>query len=116
MQSKLTINPSYDLCPDSHIFLYHFDEVKSAHILALGDNDEQTAQTLWENGYFNIRGIDLRPHCRQPVEYPRFQADFCQPSDPLRIGAHRLVEYLASPLILQHHQLVDGPQPRPEAG
>lgn len=74
----LTINPKYDLCPDSRIFLHYFDQKKTDIILAIGDNDEQSAQTLTENGYLYILGIDLRPHCRSPVTYPRLIGDFCR--------------------------------------
>lgn len=82
----LKINPAYDLCPDSQMLLRHFDQKKTDVIMAVGDNDEQTAQTLTENAYLYILGIDLRPHCRSPVTYARLQGDFCRLAQWLAIG------------------------------
>ena len=74
----LQVGESYDICHDAAVFLHHFDESAGSRILAVGDNDENSAQVLTDNGY-RVLGVDLRPHCRGgPISYFRLQGDFVE--------------------------------------
>jgi hypothetical protein len=73
---SLVVRGSLGLCADSAQFLKHFVEPQGALIIALGDNDEASAQVLTDNGH-KVLGVDLRPRTDALVPtYFRLQGDF----------------------------------------
>lgn len=62
---------------DSEVFFQNFKALKPANIVVVGDNEENVANVLTDNG-FDVTGVDLRPLSQVGFcNHKRIIGDFC---------------------------------------